>query len=122
MSATSEGQERMPSIARDLRRMNEETSVRLPALAGSDVPPRIGRIRILARAFGAFFTAYVMKHNFALGKKGFILSGEAAMETLLQEVKLWELTFRRAEGAGRLPPAGEADVRKHSTRYASWTS
>jgi hypothetical protein len=123
MNMTPEGQDRKPTISGNLRRINQETSSRLSAIARSDAPPpRTGRIRILALTCAAFVRTYVMKKNFTRGKEGFILSCEAAMEALVQAVKVWELAFRRAEGARRLPPSNEADVKNLSSRYATWTS
>jgi len=123
MTMKPEENDRAPMIARNLQRMNKETSLRLGSAAGSDAkPPRTGRMRILSLAFGAFGDTYFMKKNFVRGKEGFIISWAAALEALVQAVKEWELAFRRAEGAERLPPASEAEVMKLSSRYASWTS
>jgi hypothetical protein len=117
MSMTAEGQDRKLTIAGNLRRINQETSSRLSEIAGSDRPPRrTGRFRILALTCAAFVRSYVMTKNFTRGKKGFILSCEAAMEELVQAVKVWELAFRRAEGAQHVPPVNETEVRSLSSR------
>ena len=95
-----------------VEKMNDYTSLQVSNKLRSDQTMIPTKRNLLLSPFSHFLRMYFSKKGYKDGFHGFVLALLDAAYTMLLYAKIWEYQFRKAEGAGALPPITNVDLNK----------